>query len=79
MVDEKLVSQLFDELVKIPCINSHCHLPPEKERLMNIPDALAFLKHEYPASDLSSAGMSNEDIEKAFNSGSKLTVDKFIL
>ena len=69
MVDEKLVSQLFNELVKIPCINSHCHLPPEKERLMNIPDALAFLKHEYPASDLSSAGMSNEDIEKAFNSG----------
>ena len=51
-----LSSQLFDEISKIPCINSHSHINPEIDRIAESPDALAFFKHAYPASDLVSAG-----------------------
>ena len=67
MSGDTLISQLIGELCKIPCINSHSHLPQEKERLANIPDALAFLRHPYIASDLSSAGVSDENLERAFD------------
>jgi len=56
---------LFDEISKIPCINSHSHIMPEQNRLAEAPDALAFFRHAYAASDLVSAGMSTSELETA--------------
>jgi len=65
--NQELIGQIVEEIEKIPCVNSHSHLPQEDVRLGNIPDALAFLGHAYPASDLSSAGMSDRDKQRAFD------------
>ena len=66
---ETLSKELFDEISKIPCINSHSHITPERDRLAEVPDALAFFNHAYPASDLVSAGMSSEEMKKALTPG----------
>ena len=66
---EVLTQELFEEIKKIPSINSHSHIQPEKTRLDNPEDALAFFNHAYPKSDLVSAGMSEEEREKALTPG----------
>ena len=66
-------TELFDEISKIPCINSHSHISPEIDRIAEAPDALAFFKHAYPASDLVSAGMSNDQIKAALEPGLPLS------
>jgi len=60
-----LSTELFEEISKIPCINSHSHIVPEAQRLKESPDALAFFKHAYAASDLVSAGMSESERQMA--------------
>jgi len=72
-MERALFSQLYKEICGIPTVNSHSHLPQESERLKDVPDALSFFKHHYPASDLSSAGMAKENIEKACSPGLPLS------
>ena len=67
-----LANELFDEICKIPCVNSHSHIMPESERLEASPDALAFFKHAYAASDLISAGMSRDEVEAALTPGAPI-------
>ena len=69
MALDTLTAELFDEICKIPCINSHSHIDAEANRLEKPDDALAFFNHPYPASDLVSAGMSPEEKEKALSPG----------
>ncbi len=66
---DTLSTELFDEISKIPCINSHSHISPEIDRIAEAPDALAFFKHAYPRSDLVSAGMSNDQMKAALEPG----------
>ena len=66
---DTLSTELFDEISKIPCINSHSHISPEIDRIAEAPDALAFFKHAYPASDLVSAGMSPDQMKAALEPG----------
>ncbi len=66
---DTLSRELFDEIAKISCVNSHSHIMPEKERLAEAPDALAFFRHAYARSDLVSAGMSESQIETALTPG----------
>ena len=66
---DTLSTELFDEISKIPCINSHSHISPEIDRIAEAPDALAFFKHAYPASDLVSAGMSPNQMKAALEPG----------
>ena len=60
-----LSTELFEEISKIPCINSHSHIIPEVQRLKESPDALAFFKHAYAESDLVSAGMDANERQMA--------------
>jgi len=60
-----LSTELFEEISKIPCINSHSHIIPEAQRLKESPDALAFFKHAYAGSDLVSAGMDESERQMA--------------
>lgn len=69
MATNTLSTELFDEISKIPCVNSHSHIAPEAERLAEPPDILSFFKHAYPVSDLVSAGMSADEIETALTPG----------
>ena len=69
MTPGKLAIELFDEISKIPCINSHSHLIPEEARLLQDVDALAFFQHAYPAADLVAAGMPAEAKNKALAPG----------
>jgi len=69
MILGKLAIELFDEISKIPCINSHSHLIPEEARLLQDVDALAFFQHAYPAADLVAAGMPAEAKDKALVPG----------
>ena len=57
---------------KCPSINSHSHISPEIDRIAEAPDALAFFKHAYPASDLVSAGMSPAQMKAALEPGLSL-------
>ena len=66
---DTLSTELFNEISKIPCINSHSHISPEIDRIAEAPDALAFFKHAYPASDLVSAGMSPDQMKAALEPG----------
>ena len=66
---DNLATELFDEISKIPCVNSHSHISPEIDRIAEAPDALAFFKHAYPASDLVSAGMSPDQMKAALEPG----------
>ena len=68
MVNE-VAKELFNEISKTPCINSHSHLFPEKDRLSQEVDALVFFQHAYPAADLASAGMSDVNMKKALKPG----------
>jgi len=65
----KLASELFDEISKIPVINSHSHLSSEKSRLSQNVDALVFFQHAYPAADLVAAGMPADAKNKALTPG----------
>jgi glucuronate isomerase len=65
----EVAKELFNEISKIPCINSHSHLFPEKDRLPQEVDALVFFQHAYPAADLASAGMSDVNMKKALTPG----------
>lgn len=67
-----LATQLFDEICRIPCINSHSHLMSEPERLAANPDILEFFSHAYPGADLRSAGMAEEETEAALKPGKTL-------
>ena len=64
-----LADQLFEEISRIPCINSHSHLMPEAERLKANPDILEFFSHAYPGADLRSAGMPEEAMDAALKPG----------
>ena len=66
---DTLATELFDEISKIPCVNSHSHINPEIDRIAEAPDALTFFKHTYPASDLVSAGMSPDQMKAALEPG----------
>ena len=66
---DKLATELFEEISKIPCINSHSHLSSEKARLAQDVDALVFFQHAYPAADLVAAGMPAEAKNKALTPG----------
>ncbi len=69
MTPSKLATELFDEISKIPCINSHSHLISEKARLSQDVDAIVFFQHAYPAADLVAAGMSADAKNKALTPG----------
>ena len=69
MAPDALTTELFDEICKIPCINSHSHLISEAERLEEPGDALTFFDHAYPGADLVAAGMSDEEKQQALKSG----------
>jgi predicted TIM-barrel fold metal-dependent hydrolase len=69
MTSNTLVSELFHEISKISCINSHSHLGPEANRVKAAPDILEFFGHAYPGADLISAGMSKEDMKAATSPG----------
>ena len=62
-----LVEELFAEIEKIPCVNSHSHMGPEADRLAREMDALAFFDHAYPAADLVSAGLKADEREILFD------------
>ena len=47
----ELATELFAEICRIPCVNSHSHLPPETERLAQDIDALLLFKHAYLHAD----------------------------
>jgi predicted TIM-barrel fold metal-dependent hydrolase len=64
-----LAQELYSELVRMPCINSHSHLLSEAERLKREVDALVFFGHAYPLSDLHSAGMSEAEAQRALTPG----------
>jgi len=65
----KLANELFFEISKIPCINSHSHLFDEQTRLAQNVDALVFFQHAYPAADLVAAGMPPDVRDKALKPG----------
>ena len=67
-----LATELFDEICRIPCINSHSHMMPEPQRLEADPDILEFFGHTYPGADLRSAGMSEDEMEAALKPGKAL-------
>ncbi|MBM3458578.1 MAG: hypothetical protein FJX77_08625 [Armatimonadetes bacterium] len=50
-----LAAQLYGQLAKLPCVNTHSHLMSEAERLAEPLDALSFFNHAYPLADLVSA------------------------
>jgi glucuronate isomerase len=64
-----LAQELYAELVRMPCINSHSHLLSEAERLRREVDALVFFGHPYPLADLRSAGMSEDEARRAMAPG----------
>ncbi len=53
MTPDKVAEELFAEISKIPCINSHSHLFSEEARLSQDVDALVFFQHAYPLAFLS--------------------------
>jgi len=69
MPTDHLAGELFDELSKIPCLNSHSHLYAEEERLAQDVDLLVFFGHAYPRADLVAAGMSDEVARDALTPG----------
>ena len=69
MTSNTLTSELFHEICKIDCINSHSHLGPEENRVKSAPDILEFFGHAYPKADLVSAGMPDEDVKAATSPG----------
>ncbi len=68
-MSKKIAKELFDEISKIACINSHSHLLSEEARLSQDVDALVFFQHAYPAADLVAAGMSADAKNKALTPG----------
>ena len=62
--DAARIRQLFDEICRIPCINSHSHLMSEEQRLAADVDALSLFGHAYPGADLRSAGMAQETLDR---------------
>ena len=62
-----LAAELFAEICKIPCVNSHSHLLPERVRLRQTVDALTFLGETYPRADLLAAGMPLAALDKALD------------
>ncbi|MCC7262831.1 MAG: amidohydrolase family protein [Candidatus Latescibacteria bacterium] len=62
-----LAAELYAQIARIPCINSHSHLVSEAERLAEPLDALSFFNHAYPLADLVAAGMSREALDRAFD------------
>lgn len=69
MMPNKLAKELFSEISKIPCINSHSHLFDEEIRLSQNVDALVFFQHAYPAADLVAAGMPSDARDRALTPG----------
>jgi predicted TIM-barrel fold metal-dependent hydrolase len=61
-----LATGLLAEIARIPCVNSHSHLMPEKERLAQDVDALTLFKHAYLHADLVTAGLPAEAGERIF-------------
>jgi predicted TIM-barrel fold metal-dependent hydrolase len=68
-MDHELVRRLYDEMARMPCINSHSHLFSEEARLGMDVDALAFFGHPYPRADLRAAGMPEETARRALAPG----------
>lgn len=68
----ELENRLFEEIKRIPCINTHSHMGPEQNRLDENPDILQFFSHAYPAADLRSAGMSQTEMDAALKPGHSL-------
>lgn len=61
--------RLMEEMEKMEIIDSHEHLPPEKERLAQNPDFSLFFSN-YCMSDLQAAGMSATDVGVFLGKGS---------
>ena len=64
MATKSLEKKLIAEMEKMPVIDAHEHLPPEKDRTGRKVDALTLFAH-YTRTDLLSAGMPPEDYENA--------------
>ena len=58
---------------KLQIIDTHEHLPPEKERLNEEVDVLATFFQYYASSDLKSAGMPENEIQKIWDTSISLT------
>ena len=69
-----IAAELFAEIARIPCVNSHSHLPPEHERLAQDVDALVLFKHAYLHADLVTAGMPAAAREKVFSVATPMAV-----
>ena len=64
---DTLSIELFNEICKIPCVNSHSHIMPEEERLREPLDALTFFRRSYyTLADLGAVGMSEDQFKAAF-------------
>ncbi len=66
MSQESLGEQIYHEVEKIPLVDTHEHLMPEKERQKQQIDFFYFFSH-YASSDLVSAGMDPQTLEEIRN------------
>lgn len=62
---------LFEEIKKLPVIDSHEHLPTEKERIEQTIDATTLFSH-YCVADLIAAGMSEATVQFVFDTSRPL-------
>ena len=69
MTSSTLASELFQEISKITCINTHSHLGPEESRLTAAPDILELFGDAYPRADLVASGMSEVDVKAVTTPG----------
>lgn len=58
----QLARELFTEIASKPCISSHSHILPEKERLSRNLDVLALFGEVYPRAELIAAGMNPQQV-----------------
>ena len=65
-INSNTYSQMVTDLVmtfsEVPTINGHTHVISEGDRLGRDLDALSYFAHPYPAADLRSAGISDDDL-----------------
>ena len=64
-------SALFEEIQKLPVIDSHEHLPTEKERIEQTIDATTLFSH-YCVADLIAAGISEATVQFVFDTSQPL-------
>lgn len=72
-MERESYSLIKKHIKKIKKIDTHEHLPPERERLGESVDVLATFFHYYASSDLKSAGMPETELQKIWDTSTNLT------